>query len=89
MKPKRAAEFLGSFWLVLGGCGSAVLAALTMALGLCAQLALAGPLDRECTPGKRQRALPPSCKRASAQVREVFSATACRMSMHTALNGWW
>ena len=24
---KIAAEFLGTFWLVLGGCGSAVLAA--------------------------------------------------------------
>lgn len=24
---KRAAEFIGTFWLVLGGCGSAVLAA--------------------------------------------------------------
>src|SRR4051812_1873028 len=27
MFPKLAAEFLGTFWLVLGGCGSAVLAA--------------------------------------------------------------
>ena len=27
MMPKLAAEFLGTFWLVLGGCGSAVLAA--------------------------------------------------------------
>ena len=27
MKSKLAAEFLGTFWLVLGGCGSAVLAA--------------------------------------------------------------
>ncbi len=27
MLPKVAAEFLGTFWLVLGGCGSAVLAA--------------------------------------------------------------
>ena len=27
MKAKLAAEFLGTFWLVLGGCGSAVLAA--------------------------------------------------------------
>ena len=27
MTPKLAAEFLGTFWLVLGGCGSAVLAA--------------------------------------------------------------
>ena len=28
------------------------LTALTMALGMCAQLALAGPLDPECTPEK-------------------------------------
>ena len=27
MMPKLTAEFLGTFWLVLGGCGSAVLAA--------------------------------------------------------------
>ena len=27
MMPRLAAEFLGTFWLVLGGCGSAVLAA--------------------------------------------------------------
>ena len=27
MFPKLTAEFLGTFWLVLGGCGSAVLAA--------------------------------------------------------------
>ena len=27
MGPKLAAEFIGTFWLVLGGCGSAVLAA--------------------------------------------------------------
>lgn len=27
MSPKLVAEFLGTFWLVLGGCGSAVLAA--------------------------------------------------------------
>ena len=27
MRAKLAAEFLGTFWLVLGGCGSAVLAA--------------------------------------------------------------
>ena len=25
MLPKLAAEFIGTFWLVLGGCGSAVL----------------------------------------------------------------
>ena len=27
MRPKLTAEALGTFWLVLGGCGSAVLAA--------------------------------------------------------------
>ena len=27
MSQKLAAEFIGTFWLVLGGCGSAVLAA--------------------------------------------------------------
>ena len=27
MFPKLSAEFIGTFWLVLGGCGSAVLAA--------------------------------------------------------------
>lgn len=27
MAPKLAAEFIGTLWLVLGGCGSAVLAA--------------------------------------------------------------
>ncbi len=27
MLPKLSAELLGTFWLVLGGCGSAVLAA--------------------------------------------------------------
>ena len=27
MSKKRAAEFIGPFWPVLGGCGSAVLAA--------------------------------------------------------------
>ena len=27
MMRKLAAEFIGTFWLVLGGCGSAVLAA--------------------------------------------------------------
>ncbi len=34
MGKKLAAEFLGSFWLVLGGCGSAVLAASFPALGI-------------------------------------------------------
>ncbi len=31
---KLAAEFLGTFWLVLGGCGSAVLAAAIPGLGI-------------------------------------------------------
>lgn len=31
---KLAAEFLGTFWLVLGGCGSAVLAAMFPSLGI-------------------------------------------------------
>jgi len=31
---KLAAEFVGTFWLVLGGCGSAVLAAAFPALGI-------------------------------------------------------
>jgi aquaporin Z len=34
MRPKLAAEFLGTFWLVLGGCGSAVLAAAFPELGI-------------------------------------------------------
>jgi aquaporin Z len=35
MMPKRtAAEFLGTFWLVFGGCGSAVLAAAFPQLGI-------------------------------------------------------
>ena len=34
MKPKLAAEFLGTFWLVLGGCGSAVLAAAFPEVGI-------------------------------------------------------
>ena len=34
MAPKLFAEFLGTFWLVLGGCGSAVLAAGFPALGI-------------------------------------------------------
>ena len=34
MVPKLFAEFLGTFWLVLGGCGSAVLAAAFPALGI-------------------------------------------------------
>jgi len=32
--PKLSSEFLGTFWLVLGGCGSAVLAASFPALGI-------------------------------------------------------
>jgi len=34
MFPKLMAEFLGTFWLVLGGCGSAVLAAAFPELGI-------------------------------------------------------
>jgi aquaporin Z len=34
MVKKAAAEFLGTFWLVLGGCGSAVLAAAFPRLGI-------------------------------------------------------
>ena len=34
MFSKLAAEFLGTFWLVLGGCGSAVLAAAFPQLGI-------------------------------------------------------
>jgi aquaporin Z len=34
MTPKLAAELLGTFWLVLGGCGSAVLAAAFPELGI-------------------------------------------------------
>jgi len=34
MKAKLAAEFIGTFWLVLGGCGSAVLAAGVPTLGI-------------------------------------------------------
>ena len=34
MFAKLLAEFLGTFWLVLGGCGSAVLAAAFPELGI-------------------------------------------------------
>jgi aquaporin Z len=34
MFPKLAAEFIGTFWLVLGGCGSAVLAAAFPEVGI-------------------------------------------------------
>jgi aquaporin Z len=34
MLPKLAAEFIGTFWLVLGGCGSAVLAAAFPEVGI-------------------------------------------------------
>src|SRR5579862_1852179 len=34
MSKRFAAEFIGTFWLVLGGCGSAVLAAAFPALGI-------------------------------------------------------
>jgi aquaporin Z len=40
MGAKTAAEFIGTFWLVLGGCGSAVLAAAFPQLGK----------PRECAP---------------------------------------
>jgi aquaporin Z len=32
--PKLSAEFIGTFWLVLGGCGSAVLAAAFPGVGI-------------------------------------------------------
>src|SRR6266581_2353112 len=34
MAAKLSAEFLGTFWLVLGGCGAAVLAAAFPAVGI-------------------------------------------------------
>src|SRR5690349_6419317 len=34
MYPKLVSEFLGTFWLVLGGCGSAVLAAAFPSFGI-------------------------------------------------------
>ena len=34
MGPKILAEFIGTFWLVLGGCGSAVLAAAFPSVGI-------------------------------------------------------
>lgn len=34
MKSRFAAEFVGTFWLVLGGCGSAVLAAAFPGVGI-------------------------------------------------------
>jgi aquaporin Z len=34
MSKKLVAEFIGTFWLVLGGCGSAVLAAAFPAVGI-------------------------------------------------------
>ena len=34
MAPKLLAEFIGTFWLVLGGCGSAVLAAAFPGVGI-------------------------------------------------------
>jgi aquaporin Z len=34
MSKKLGAEFIGTFWLVLGGCGSAVLAAAFPELGI-------------------------------------------------------
>src|SRR6185503_8154718 len=34
MLPKLSAEFIGTFWLVLGGCGSAVLSAAFPGVGI-------------------------------------------------------
>jgi aquaporin Z len=34
LSKKLAAEFVGTFWLVLGGCGSAVLAAMVPGVGI-------------------------------------------------------
>lgn len=34
MTAKLVAEFLGAFWLALGGCGSAVLSAASLDLGI-------------------------------------------------------
>ena len=34
MSKRLAAEFFGTFWLVMGGCGSAVLAAAFPGLGI-------------------------------------------------------
>ena len=34
LSKRTAAEFIGTFWLVFGGCGSAVLAAAYPALGI-------------------------------------------------------
>jgi aquaporin Z len=34
LSKRAAAEFIGTFWLVFGGCGSAVLAAAYPALGI-------------------------------------------------------
>ena len=57
MYPKLLSEFLGTFWLVLGGCGSAVLAAAFPNLGIGfvggSQLCLAGLAGRRRPPGTR------------------------------------
>ena len=48
---KLAAEFVGTFWLVLGGCGSAVLAAAFPEVGiglLGVSLAFGEAIEREC-----------------------------------------
>ena len=42
MSRKFAAEFIGTFWLVLGGCGSAVLAGVFMKNGIDVGIGLAG-----------------------------------------------
>ena len=44
MSKKLGAEFIGTFWLVLGGCGSAVLAAMGME-GLCLRTPLLVPAE--------------------------------------------
>ncbi len=42
MSRKLTAEFLGTFWLVLGGCGSAVLAGVFLKNGIAVGIGLAG-----------------------------------------------
>ena len=54
---KATAEFLGTFWLVFGGCGSAVLAAAFPGLGIAfAGVALAFGLAGQAA---RAAAIPP------------------------------
>ena len=55
MFAKTAAEFAGTFWLVLGGCGSAVLAAAFPQLGIgFAGVALYGFLAKRISPAPGQ-----------------------------------